>query len=74
MAQSHMHLKIHGQKLHATFIWDLHGCFNRIMSGTIRENIVFSHRYDETFYNLVLDGGSSFVAKNTEPIVFQPVH
>ena len=28
----------------------------RIMSGTIRDNIVFSHHYDETFYNLVLDG------------------
>jgi hypothetical protein len=26
------------------------------MSGTIRDNIVFSHHYDETFYNLVLDG------------------
>jgi hypothetical protein len=32
------------------------------MSGTIRENILFSHRYDETFYNLVLDGASFFVA------------
>ena len=26
------------------------------MSGTIRDNILFSHHYDETFYNLVLDG------------------
>lgn len=27
------------------------------MSGTIKDNILFSHQYDETFYNLVLDGG-----------------
>ena len=26
------------------------------MSGTIKDNILFSHHYDETFYNLVLDG------------------
>jgi hypothetical protein len=26
------------------------------MSATIRDNILFSHAYDETFYNLVLDG------------------
>ncbi|OBZ66416.1 Metal resistance protein YCF1 [Grifola frondosa] len=26
-----------------------------IMSATIRDNIVFSHKYDEIFYNLVLD-------------------
>ncbi|CAE6405604.1 unnamed protein product [Rhizoctonia solani] len=26
-----------------------------IMNATIRENILFSHRYDEEFYNLVLD-------------------
>jgi ATP-binding cassette, subfamily C (CFTR/MRP), member 1 len=26
------------------------------MSGTIRDNILFSHHYDDTFYNLVLDG------------------
>ncbi|KAI0629229.1 metal resistance protein YCF1 [Trametes polyzona] len=26
-----------------------------IMSATIRDNILFSHRYDEEFYNLVLD-------------------
>ena len=28
---------------------------SRIMSATIRDNIVFSYEYDETFYNLVLD-------------------
>ena len=27
-----------------------------IMSATIRDNILFSHEYDEDFYNLVLDG------------------
>ena len=26
------------------------------MSGSIRDNILFSHYYDESFYNLVLDG------------------
>ena len=33
-----------------------------IMSVTVRDNILFSHEYDETFYNLVLDGelGPSF--------------
>jgi len=31
-------------------------CMRRIMSGTIKDNILFSHHYDETFYNLVLDG------------------
>ena len=31
-------------------------CMPRIMSGTIKDNILFSHHYDETFYNLVLDG------------------
>lgn len=28
------------------------------MSASIRDNIVFSHEYDEIFYNLVLDGKS----------------
>ena len=33
----------------------------RIMSGTIKDNILFSHQYDDTFYNLVLDGeGNNF--------------
>ena len=27
-----------------------------IMSATIKDNILFSHKYDEVFYNLVLDG------------------
>ena len=26
------------------------------MGASIRDNILFSHEYDETFYNLVLDG------------------
>ena len=29
---------------------------NRIMSASIRDNIVFSYEYDEVFYNMVLDG------------------
>jgi len=35
----------------------------RIMSGTIKDNILFSHEYDETFYNLVLDGERHHLAK-----------
>ena len=26
------------------------------MSATVRENILFSHEYDEVFYNLVIEG------------------
>ena len=29
---------------------------DRLMGASIRDNILFSHKYDETFYNLVLDG------------------
>ena len=29
---------------------------DRLMGTSIRDNILFSHEYDETFYNLVLDG------------------
>jgi hypothetical protein len=28
---------------------------NRILSASVRDNIIFSHEYDEDFYNLVLD-------------------
>jgi len=35
----------------------------RIMSGTIKDNILFSHHYDDTFYNLVLDGKCSYSNK-----------
>jgi ATP-binding cassette subfamily C (CFTR/MRP) protein 1 len=28
----------------------------RILSATIRDNILFSHEYDETFYNLIIEG------------------
>lgn len=28
----------------------------RILSATVRDNILFSHEYDETFYNLVVEG------------------
>lgn len=33
---------------------------DRIMNATIRENILFSHRYDEDFYKVVLDSGVYF--------------
>lgn len=29
------------------------------MSATVRDNILFSHEYDEGFYNLVLDGAAT---------------
>lgn len=29
---------------------------HRILSASIRDNILFSHEYDETFYNLVIEG------------------
>jgi len=32
--------------------------FPRILSATVRENILFSHEYDETFYNLVIEGNA----------------
>ena len=28
----------------------------RILSATVRDNILFSHEYDESFYNLVIEG------------------
>ena len=28
----------------------------RLMGASIRDNILFSHEYDEAFYNMVLDG------------------
>jgi hypothetical protein len=28
----------------------------RILSATVRDNILFSHEYDEVFYNLVIEG------------------
>ena len=30
--------------------------FVRIQSASIRDNILFSHEYDDAFYNVVLDG------------------
>lgn len=32
----------------------------RILSASVRENILFSHEYDETFYNLVVEGRTPF--------------
>ena len=28
----------------------------RILSATVRDNILFSHEYDESFYDIVLEG------------------
>lgn len=30
------------------------------MSATVRENIIFSHEYEETFYNMVIDGADLY--------------
>lgn len=38
------------------------------MNTTIRDNIVFSHEYDEAFYNAVLDGEKFF-----QVYIFQPI-
>ena len=29
---------------------------SRILSATVRDNILFSHTYDESFYDLVIEG------------------
>ena len=33
----------------------------RILSASVRENILFSHEYEETFYNLVIEGELSLL-------------
>lgn len=38
---------------------------DRIMSATVRENILFSHEYDEIFYNLVIDGKTFFLVTSS---------
>lgn len=42
----------------------------RIMSATIRDNIVFSYEYDETFYNMVLDGMNKHFCSTDHPLIF----
>ena len=51
-----MYLKPLGKPGKTSCICTLAHCMFRIMSGTIKDNILFSHHYDDTFYNLVLDG------------------
>lgn len=50
----------------------------RILSASIRSNILFSHEYDESFYNLVLDGrtgrDSVYVCSSSNEIRYQRVH
>lgn len=46
----------------------------RIMSATVRENILFSHEYDEIFYNLVVDGKTLFLVTSSRVwLLLQPV-
>ena len=57
MEVSHMHPRTLGQSQSHIAYPSLHSQdMYRIMSGTIKDNICFSHHYDDTFYNLVLDG------------------
>jgi hypothetical protein len=48
-------------KTHLVQFQDTPETGDRLMGASIRDNILFSHEYDETFYSLVLDGayGSS---------------
>lgn len=41
-----------------------------IQSTTIKENILFSHLYEEEFYNLVLDGTSNKLTTPNNLIIF----
>jgi hypothetical protein len=57
MGVSHMHLKTLGKSyIIFCFLSWADGTL-RILSASIRDNILFSHEYDETFYNLVIEGG-----------------
>ena len=56
MAQYPMLLKILGMSSPASCWGFTFIIIYRIMSATIRDNILFSHKYDEVFYNIVLDG------------------
>ena len=51
-----MYLRILGKPATGSRIWVFPHRGYRIMSGTVKDNILFSHDYDDTFYNLVLDG------------------
>lgn len=50
-------------KTHVVQFQDASKPSDRLMGASIRDNILFSHEFDETFYNLVLDGayGSSML-------------
>lgn len=55
MARSHIVRRILGQSC-LSFQILLFIALRRIMSATVRENILFSHTYDPEFYETVLDG------------------
>jgi hypothetical protein len=55
MGASRMHLKPLGKVILFCSLVLADGVL-RIVSATIRDNILFSHEYDETFYDLVIDG------------------
>ena len=50
------HHKIHGRTARFLSPGQLTQVSDRLMGASIRDNILFSHEYDEAFYNLVLDG------------------
>lgn len=51
-----MLLRMHGQFKFKTLVQSGLQKQCRIMSATVRDNILFSHEYDEVFYNLVIEG------------------
>jgi hypothetical protein len=43
------------------------------MSATVRENIIFFHEYEETFYNLVIEGKLYMICRDGRLIHWQDV-
>ena len=56
MGQLLMLLRMHGQLNFGTLMRFGSHKLCRIMSATVRDNILFSHEYDEVFYNVVIEG------------------
>jgi ATP-binding cassette, subfamily C (CFTR/MRP), member 1 len=55
------------------WVYFIYGFIRRILSASVRDNILFSHEYDENFYNLVLDGVyfSHFLRADNQPLYMQ---
>ena len=71
MEPSPTYLRLLGKRATASHSSGFTHRMRRIMGGTIRDNILFSHHYDETFYDLVLDGErhhfGNYALTNFEP-------